>query len=207
VRHWRRPHSDLTLVEFGRRRTIFEAPSDRPIAAYVNGAWGRAWRITTGRNARMRHLLLLFMIVCFAPVSAVGSASAAGSALIVKESRLGVKETADALAAALEAKGVKVVARIDHAAGAKAVGMELRPTEVIIFGNPKLGAPLMQADQRAGLDLPMKALVWQDADGKVFIGYADPATLKDRYRIEGRDDVLKAMARALDAFSASAAGK
>jgi len=119
----------------------------------------------------------------------------------------GVKETADALAAALEAKGVKVFARIDHAAGAKAAGMELRPTEVIIFGNPKLGTPLMQADQRAGIDLPMKALVWQDADGKVFIGYTDPAALKDRYRIEGKDDVLKAMAQGLDAFSASAAGK
>jgi uncharacterized protein (DUF302 family) len=94
---------------------------------------------------------------------------------------------------------------VDHAAAAKTAGMDLRPTELIIFGNPKLGTPLMHADQRAGLDLPLKALAWQDADGKVFVTYADPATLAARYQLEGKNDVLKAMAQALDAFSTVAA--
>jgi uncharacterized protein (DUF302 family) len=149
----------------------------------------------------MRFALLILALVFMAP------AQAAEPALIVKESRLGVKETLDALAAALEAKGIKVAARIDHAAGAKAAGMELRPAEVIIFGNPKLGTPLMQADQRAGLDLPMKVLAWQDASGKVFIGYADPAALKARYQLDGQDAVLAAMTQALDGLTNAAAGK
>lgn len=142
-----------------------------------------------------------------AAVGFLGAAQAfaAEPALVVKQSKLSVKETIDSLATALETKGVKVVARVDHAAGAKTAGMELRPTEVIIFGNPKLGTPLMQADQRAGLDLPLKVLAWQDADGKVFVTYTDPATLAARYRLDGKDDVLNAMAQALDAFSTAAA--
>ncbi len=144
------------------------------------------------------HILATILIATSAP------AIAAEPPLIVKESKLGVKETIDALAAALKAKGVKVMARIDHASGAKAAGMELRPTEVIIFGNPKLGTPLMQADQRAGLDLPMKVLAWQDADGKVFITYADPASLKSRYKLDGKDGVLKIMTKALAAFTTAA---
>jgi uncharacterized protein (DUF302 family) len=107
----------------------------------------------------------------------------------------------------LKAKGVKVMARIDHAAGAKAAGMDLRPTEVIIFGNPKLGTPLMQADQRAGLDLPMKVLAWQDADGKVFVTYADPASLKSRYKLDGKESVLQTMTKALAGFTNAATGK
>jgi uncharacterized protein (DUF302 family) len=149
----------------------------------------------------MRFALLVLALAFAMP------AQAAEPALIVKESRLGVKETLDALAATLEAKGIKVAARIDHAAGAKASGMELRPTEVIVFGNPKLGTPLMQADQRAGLDLPMKVLAWQDAGGKVFIGYADPAALKARYQLDGQDTVLAAMTQALDGLTTAAAGK
>jgi uncharacterized protein (DUF302 family) len=85
--------------------------------------------------------------------------------------------------------------------------MVLRPTEVIIFGNPKLGTPLMQSDQRAGLDLPMKVLAWQDASGKVFIGYAGPAALKARYQLDGQDTVLAAMTQALDGLTTAAAGK
>ena len=152
----------------------------------------------------MRSLLYAFTAIC---IISLPPAFAAEPALVVKESKLGVKETIDALATALEAKGFKVVARVDHAGGAKAAGMELRPTEVIIFGNPKLGTPLMQGDQRTGLDLPLKVLAWQDAGGKVFVTYADPASLKARYQLDGRDDVLKAMTQALDAFSSAATGK
>jgi uncharacterized protein (DUF302 family) len=152
----------------------------------------------------MRFLLSVIatiLILSYAP------AMAAEPPLVVKASKLGVRESIDSLAAALKAGGVEVTARVDHAAAAKAAGMELRPTEVIIFGNPKLGTPLMQADQRAGLDLPMKAVAWQDSDGKVFIAYTDPAALAARYRWDGTDQVLKAMAQALETFTAIAAGQ
>lgn len=80
-------------------------------------------------------------------------------------SKFGPKETVDRLAAAITTRGISIMARIDHAAAAAAIGMELRPTEVLIFGNPRAGTPLMQAEQTVGIDLPLKALVWQDADG------------------------------------------
>lgn len=144
------------------------------------------------------------LLAVLASLWLVTTATAAGPDLVVKESKLGVKETIDALAKALEAKGVKVVARVDHAGAAKAAGMELRPTEVLIFGNPKLGTPLMQSDQRVGIELPMRALAWQDAAGKVFIAYGSPDALKARFSVAGKDDVFKAMAGALEAFTAAA---
>jgi uncharacterized protein (DUF302 family) len=128
----------------------------------------------------------------------------AGEALVVKESTLSVKETIDALAKALEAKGIKVVARVDHAAGAKAAGMEMAPAEVIMFGNPKLGTPLMQANPQIGADLPMKVLAWQDAGGKVHVGYTSPDALKARYGIAGKDEVFATMAKALDGLTGEA---
>jgi uncharacterized protein (DUF302 family) len=87
---------------------------------------------------------------------------------------------------------------------AKAVGLELRPTEVLLFGNPKLGTPLMQANRHVAIDLPMRVLVWEDDGGKVWIGYTPPSTLKARYRIEGRDDILKTLTGALEAFTDAA---
>jgi uncharacterized protein (DUF302 family) len=135
-------------------------------------------------------------------VLATAPVSAQVADLVVAESKLSVKDSLDAMAKAVESKGAKVVARVDHAAGAKAVGMDLKPSEVIIFGNPKLGTPLMQSKPEIGLDLPLKALAWQDASGKVFVAYT-----KARYGIKDKDDVFKAMAGALAGFSAAATGK
>jgi uncharacterized protein (DUF302 family) len=136
----------------------------------------------------------------------LAGAAHADPGLVVTPSKLPVKETLDAMTKALEAKGIKVVARVDHAAGAKAAGMELRPAEVLIFGNPKLGTPLMQANPQIGIDLPMKAYAWQDAAGKVFVAYTAPDALKARYAIKDKDEVFKAMAGALAAFTAEATG-
>src|SRR6516162_398502 len=86
--------------------------------------------------------------------------------LVACVSKFGPKETMDRLAAAVTTRGISIMARIDHAAAAAAVGMELRPTEVLIFGNPQAGTPLMQAIQTVGIDLPLKALVWRDESGK-----------------------------------------
>jgi len=101
--------------------------------------------------------------------------------LISTRSSHGAKETMDRLEAALRANGVTIFARIDHAAGAASVGEDLRPTELLIFGNPKGGTPLMQAQQTIGIDLPLKALVWQDAAGGVWLSYNDPAWLAQRH--------------------------
>jgi uncharacterized protein (DUF302 family) len=129
----------------------------------------------------------------------------AAEELAVKPSKHAVKETLDRLTAALKDKGITPVARVDHAAAAKADGLELRPTEVLLFGNPKLGTPLMQANRHVAIDLPMKVLVWEDEAGKVWIAYAKPESLKARYRIEGRDEVLKTMTGALETFTNGAA--
>ncbi|MDN3355393.1 DUF302 domain-containing protein [Actinomadura sp. DC4] len=90
-------------------------------------------------------------------------------------------ETIDRLQAVATEAGLLVFARIDHAAGAARAGMELRPTELLIFGNPQGGTPLMQDRQTSGIDLPIKALAWQDAEGKVWLTYNDAAWLADRH--------------------------
>lgn len=96
-------------------------------------------------------------------------------------SAFGPKETMDRLEAAVKSKGMTVFARIDHAAGAAEVGLALRPTELLIFGNAKAGTPLMQAKQTIGLDLPLKALVWQDASGATWLSYDEPTWIASRH--------------------------
>ena len=147
----------------------------------------------------MRFAILIVCLLLAVP------AVAADSVLVVRQSRQPVKETIDTLVKALEGKGIKAVARVDHAAGAKSAGMELLPTEVVFFGNPKLGTPLMQANPEIAIDLPMRVVAWQDKAGKVWIGYTSTAALKARYGIAGRDDVFDAMAGALEAFTKAAA--
>jgi uncharacterized protein (DUF302 family) len=99
------------------------------------------------------------------------------------ESHFDPKQTLDRLEAEVKAKGLTVFARIDHAAGAAAVGMTLRPTAVLVFGNARGGTPLMQASQLVGMELPLKVLVWQDASGKTWLSYVDPANLAKRYEL------------------------
>lgn len=101
------------------------------------------------------------------------------------ESHFGPKETLDRLEDDVKAKGLSVFARIDHAAGAAAVGMTLLPTAVLIFGNARGGTPLMQASQLIGIDLPLKVLVWQDTSGKTWLSYYDPSVLAKRYGLSG----------------------
>jgi uncharacterized protein (DUF302 family) len=103
--------------------------------------------------------------------------------LITIESHFGPKETLDRLEADVKAKGLTVFARIDHSAGAAAVGMTLLPTAVLIFGNARGGTPLMQSSQLIGIDLPVKVLVWQDTSGKTWLSYYDPGVLAKRYSL------------------------
>jgi uncharacterized protein (DUF302 family) len=118
--------------------------------------------------------------------------------LIACVSKFGPKETMDRLAAAVTSRGISIMARTDHAAAAAAVGIELRPTEVLIFGNARAGKPLMQAVQTVGIDLPLKALVWQDDGGRTWLAYNDPRWLAQRHGVDvGSDRTLHAMADAL----------
>ena len=124
----------------------------------------------------------------------------AADGLTTVESPFGPKETIDRLEAEIRAKGMTVFARIDHAAGAAAAGLPLRPTELLIFGNAKGGTPLMQSNQTIGIDLPLKALVWQDGSGKTWLSYNDPGWLAKRHGHQV-DAAVSAMAGALDAVA------
>ena len=127
----------------------------------------------------------------------------ASEGVIKRESPFDVTATAQRLVAVLEEKGLTVFARVDHAAGAQGVGLSLRPTELVIFGNPRVGTPLMQCRQEVALDLPQKALVWEDADGRVWLGYNDPAWLAERHAVAGCAVVLEKIGNALAAIAAA----
>jgi uncharacterized protein (DUF302 family) len=122
-------------------------------------------------------------------------------------SSFGPQDTMNRLETAVKAKGMTVFARIDHAAGATAAGLSLRPTEVLIFGNAKGGTPLMQSVQTIGIDLPLKALVWQDGAGVTWLSYDDPSWLAKRHglgnevtaAVSGMTATLAAVAKAATA--------
>lgn len=115
-----------------------------------------------------------------------------------------VNVTADRLENALKNKGMTVFTRINHAAGAAKVGKTLRPTELVIFGNPKIGTPLMQCSQSIAIDLPQKALIWEDEHGQVWLSYNDPKYLAKRHNTQGCDKVLQKVTNALANFAKKA---
>ena len=155
------------------------------------------------RVMRTSQRALVAILTAFGLV-AFGAAALAQDSMIVKESPHNVAETLDRLAKAAEAKGLKVFSRIDHAGGAKSAGMELRPTQLLVIGNPKVGTPLMQAEQRMALELPLRIASWQDAKGTVWIGYWSPEVFAVQYGVEGQDERLKNIAAALDGLTAAA---
>jgi len=114
-------------------------------------------------------------------------------------------ETMSRFEAEIKAKGLTTFARIDHAAGAAAVGLPLRPTELLVFGNAKGGTPLMQVVQTIGIDLPLKVLVWQDASGDTWLSYNDPSWLAKRHGLAHEAEAaVRALAAALDALARTA---
>src|ERR1700709_231741 len=125
--------------------------------------------------------------------------------LVSVTSRVSANETLDRLLAALAARKLTVFARVDHAAGAASVGLPLRPTEVVMFGNPRGGTALMQDRQSAGIDLPLKALISEDADGKAWLTYNDPAWIAERHGLGAASAAaVKAMAELLGAIAREA---
>jgi len=155
----------------------------------------------------MRALSLSRFFIAFAIVLGAASAARADAGLIIKTSPYGVTQTLDRLEKIMKKKGLTIFARIDHAAGAKRAGLDLPATQVLIFGNPKLGTPLMRSRRTIAIDLPQKALAWKGADGKTRLAYNDPAYLAQRHGIEDRKKIVKKMAGALNKLTSKAAGK
>ena len=124
--------------------------------------------------------------------------------IIKKSSPFSAGETLDRLENILTSKGLTVFTRVNHAAGAKNVGIDMTDSELIIFGNPKLGTPLMLENPQMGLDLPLKALAYTDASGQTYLTYTAPATLQDRHDISENTGIIAKMTGALDAMTSAA---
>ena len=146
-----------------------------------------------------KYILSLFLSFLFA------TSAFASEGMISVKSAHPVDVTTNRLENMLTSKGMTVFARIDHAAGAEKVGKTLPPTELLIFGNPKIGTPLMQCSPSIAIDLPQKALIWQDKAGQVWISYNDPRFLALRHNTQGCDAVLGKVAKALANFTSKAA--
>jgi len=123
----------------------------------------------------------------------MNSSDLADTDLVTLPSAHGANETVERLKALLDQKKIHVFADIDHAAGAKEVGLALRPTQVLIFGNPRAGTPLMQSQQTIGLDLPLRLVVWEDDSGKVWVTYRRVAALARHHKVTGREDAVKSL--------------
>jgi uncharacterized protein (DUF302 family) len=126
------------------------------------------------------------------------------SGLVTLPSAHDAAETTRRLEALLAEKGLQVFARIDHAEAARKAGLPLRPTLVLLFGNPVAGTPLMQSKQTAGIDLPLKALVWEDEVGRAWLTYNAPEYMARRHEIRDREETVRAMAAGLDALARAA---
>ena len=146
-----------------------------------------------------------FLIVTIVAIISMTAGSAVGKdGMISVESVHSVAVTADRLERILSEKGMRVFLRLNHAESARPVGTALRPTELIIFGNPKVGSPLMAEQQTVGIDLPQKMLIWQDAAGQVWLTYNDPDYLAARHGLPKDLPPLEQVRKALAAFARAA---
>ena len=157
----------------------------------------------------MKKLIVMLVVMFVASTAWAdkhmhGDGMHGNNGMISKKSAHSVKETLDRLEAALKNKGIGVALRWSHDEKGASVGIPLRPTELLMFGNPKLGTHMFTSNQTAGIDLPLKALAWEDEKGQVWLTYNDPAYIAKRHNINARDEVLAKMAKALDGLSDAA---
>lgn len=150
----------------------------------------------------MQKLYLAAMFVLFSSTPLL-----AADGVIDVQSAFNVEETTNRLESILNEKGMTIFARVYHSQAAANVGIELRPTELIIFGNPKVGSPLMQCQQSVAIDLPQKALIWEDGESHVWISYNDPGYLQKRHDIPGCGEILSKIEKALAGITKAAATK
>lgn len=137
-------------------------------------------------------------------LSFLAAVSWAADGLVAVKSPYDVKGTIDRLETAAKAKGLNIFLRVDHAAGARKIGRNLRPAELLVFGNPQGGTPLMECTLSFGIDLPLKALAWQDASGQTWLGYNDPQFLADRHKAGSCGPVVQNIRKALDGLATEA---
>jgi len=148
---------------------------------------------------------LLMMVLLFTSIANISLLQAASN-YINKKSPYSIPVTLDRLQAALEKKGITIFTRVDHGAGAKRVHTPLQESQLLIFGNPKLGSPLMKSAPMMGLDLPMKALAWKDSNGQVWLSYLKPSVLQARHHLK-QAAIIKKMTGALNAMTNKAIAK
>jgi uncharacterized protein (DUF302 family) len=147
----------------------------------------------------MRALITALLAIVVAVSPALGA-----DGLVTKPSAFSVAETIERLEKGARERDFVIVARVDHAAAATKAGLDLRPTVLLIFGNPRGGTPLMQSAPSIGLDLPLKALAWEDANGRTWLAYNDPQWLAQRHGISGRPEVVQRMSTVLDQLTDAA---
>ncbi|MGD1904657.1 MAG: DUF302 domain-containing protein [Leptolyngbyaceae cyanobacterium] len=165
--------------------------------------------ITDAMKILRRIALLASAIACFWVAVAcsheVSQADMqAGNGLLQMPSQFTVAETGDRLEALLQERGLTLMARIDHAQNAASVDQELRDTQLLIFGNPAVGTPLMQCNQTVAIDLPQKALIWQDDGEEVWLAYNDPEYLMERHDLAGCEPVIERIGQALNGLAMAA---
>lgn len=149
-------------------------------------------------------LALVLFTVTAVPALAETQTRHGPEGVIMKRSAHSVEQTLDRLEGILEERGVTVFNRIDHAAGAESIGESLRPSQVLIFGAPAMGTPLMQANPIIGIDLPQRVLAFEDAEGLVWLVYNIPAYTADRHDVEGLDEQIEGIAKALNNLASAA---
>ncbi len=153
-------------------------------------------------NTIKKLLTAGYLLIALFAYPSVSSAHPDG--LIRLKSHHSVSVTIDRLQTALQARGMTIFKRINHAAGGKKAGIYIRPTQLLIFGNPKIGTKLMQCSQQAAIDLPQKALAYKDKSGQVWLIYNDPFYMADRHHIKGCKKVIKKFSHALAHFTKTA---
>jgi uncharacterized protein (DUF302 family) len=158
--------------------------------------------VRPAKGAKMKTILVTLFSILFFAIPVI-----AADGVIDVKSTFEVGETADRMESILKEKGMTIFNRIKHSVAAGKVGVEVRDTELIIFGNPKVGSPLMKCQQSVALDLPQKALIWKDAKDNVYISYNDPRYLQKRHNVTGCDEVLTKIEKALAGITKAASMK
>jgi uncharacterized protein (DUF302 family) len=145
-----------------------------------------------------------WMVLAYSPGAGQADMHGAGNGLLQVPSQFTVAETGDRLEKLLQERGLTLMARIDHAQNAASVDQDLRGTQLLIFGNPAVGTPLMQCSRTIGIDLPQKALIWQDEAEQVWLAYNDPEYLMERHSLTGCESVIEGVGQALNGLAMAA---
>ncbi|WP_116544279.1 DUF302 domain-containing protein [Pontibacter virosus] len=148
----------------------------------------------------MKYFAIAFLLLLCTACAGIAQPSQSDR-LVTKPSAYGMEETLNKLRTAIQGMGINLVAEVDHAKAAADKGLELRPTHVLIFGNPLVGTNLMQADQRSGLDLPLRLLVWEDKEGQVYLSYRHPIDLQQDFKLSEQQTVLDKMGNVFEKLS------